>query len=395
MTSEVTLMRSAVWVFAIVTSGLACGPDDMVSTQSSATGNAGQTAGAAAAPTTAPAAGTKANAPPKSPGGATTAGRVSSASAGTSAAPITASPAVGGAGASSVAPAAGGGGTVSTASQAAGASGGGAGSAAGADAAPMTATTAPGEPKIPPIMGDCPMFASGTATIGGLRGITVQVGEMKAEKGPLLFYWHGTGQTASMVNQSVPNDVRDEILKAGGIIISPSGSLGTGGDCSGTGTFYKDDFNVADLIVACGVKNHNIDPRRIYTTGCSAGGLHAGCMANMRASYLAAAAPNSGGIIGMQPKDDPHVPALITMHGGPGDVVIVTFSETSKTLYTAFAAMGGTVVNCNHGGGHCGAPAALERAAWQFMKDNPFGAPNPYTGGLPSTFPQYCEIIKQ
>jgi poly(3-hydroxybutyrate) depolymerase len=39
----------------------------------------------------------------------------------------------------------------------------------------------------------------------------------------------------------------------------------------------KDDFKVADLIVVCGVKGHNIDPKRIYTTGCSAGGLHAGC----------------------------------------------------------------------------------------------------------------------
>jgi len=266
--------------------------------------------------------------------------------------------------------------------------------AAGSAGAQPTDAAVPGEPKIPPIMGDCPMFESGTATIGGLGGITVQAGPMQAEKGPLIFYWHGTGQTAGMVNQSIPSDVRDEILGAGGIIISPSRSLGSGGDCSGTGTFYKDDFKVADLIVACGVKDHNIDPKRIYTTGCSAGGLHAGCMANMRASYLAAAVPNSGGIIGMQPKDDPHVPALMTMHGGPGDVVIVTFSETSKTLYTAFAAMGGTVINCNHGGGHCGAPAALERAAWQFMKENPFGTPNPYTGGLPSEFPQYCEIIK-
>jgi poly(3-hydroxybutyrate) depolymerase len=288
------------------------------------------------------------------------------------------------------------GGSVSATTAQAGMTGsaGRASTAGGAAGAGAVAMAGPAEPKIPPIMGECPMFASGTATIGGLRGITVQVGPMKSEKGPLLFYWHGTGQTASMVNSSVPNDVRDEILAAGGIIISPSGSLGTGGDCSGTGTFYKDDFKVADLIVACGVRDHNIDPRRIYTTGCSAGGLHAGCMANMRASYLAAAAPNSGGIIGMQPKDDPHVPALFTMHGGPGDVVIVTFSETSKTLYTAFAAMGGTVVNCNHGGGHCGAPAALEKAAWQFMKDNPFGAPSPYTNGLPASFPKYCEIIK-
>ena len=262
------------------------------------------------------------------------------------------------------------------------------GGAGGSDA-----MATPGEPKIPAVMGECPTFMSGSATIGGLSGITMQVGEKGATKGSLLFYWHGTGQSASMVNSSVPSSVRSEILGGGGIIVSPSRSVGTGGDCSGTGTFFKDDFKVADLIVACGVRDHNIDPRRIYTTGCSAGGLHAGCMAHMRASYLAAAAPNSGGIIGMQPKDDPHTPAIFTMHGGAADMVIVTFSQTSKALDDRFAAMGGTVVNCNHGGVHCGASSALQTAAWQFMKDHPFGAPSPYTGGLPSSFPDYCALI--
>jgi hypothetical protein len=262
------------------------------------------------------------------------------------------------------------------------------GGTGGSDAMPMA-----GEPKIPAIMGECPTFASGSATIAGLSGITMMVGDKGATQGSLLFYWHGTGQSASMVNSSVPSAVRSEILDGGGIIVSPSRSLGSGGDCSGTGTFSKDDFKVADLIVACGVRDHNIDPRRIYTTGCSAGGLHAGCMAHMRASYLAAAAPNSGGIIGMQPKDDPHVPAIFTMHGGPGDMVIVSFSQTSKALDDRFAAMGGMVVNCNHGGIHCGASSALQTAAWQFMKDHPFGAPSPYASGLPSSFPDYCEVI--
>jgi hypothetical protein len=50
-------------------------------------------------------------------------------------------------------------------------------------------------------------------------------------------------------------------------------------------------------------------------------------------------------------------------------------------------------VNCNHGGGHCGAPAALYTAAWEFMKAHPFGVkPLPYAAGLPATFPTYCKI---
>jgi len=66
------------------------------------------------------------------------------------------------------------------------------------------------------------------------------------------------------------------------------------------------------VIVACAVRDHGIDPRRIYTTGCSAGGLQAGCMAAQRSSYIAASAPNSGGIVFPQTIEDPsRVPAII------------------------------------------------------------------------------------
>jgi hypothetical protein len=54
---------------------------------------------------------------------------------------------------------------------------------------------------------------------------------------------------------------------------------------------------------------------------------------------------------------------------------------------------GGFAVDCNHGGGHCGAPADDIAAQWQFCKDHPFGvSPEPYKNGLPSGFPSYCTI---
>jgi hypothetical protein len=49
----------------------------------------------------------------------------------------------------------------------------------------------------------------------------------------------------------------------GGIIISPRRSLGTGGDCSGTATFSKDDFNVADRIAV----SFSVDTRRVGNDG--------------------------------------------------------------------------------------------------------------------------------
>jgi dienelactone hydrolase len=192
----------------------------------------------------------------------------------------------------------------------------------------------------------------------------------------------------------VPATVRQEILSAGGIIVSFQGSSGTGGDCSGTNTFSKGDFAIADLIAACAVQNHGIDPRRIYTTGCSAGGLQAGCMGAMRSSYIAASVPNSGGEVMQQAIQDPkHIPAVMTMHGGSSDVVLVSFATTSATYDKHMSSVGGFVINCNHGGGHCQAPQALYTAGWEFMKAHPFGVtPEPYSSGLPTTFPSYCKI---
>lgn len=206
--------------------------------------------------------------------------------------------------------------------------------------------------------------------------------------------WHGTGSTAgeyALMARAVAEGVTSE----GGILASFQGSVGTGGDCSGTGIFSKDDFKIADQIVACAVRDHNIDPRRIYSTGCSAGGLQTGCMATLRSSYLAAAAPNSGGVVFPQKFDDPsHAPAIMTMHGGSQDNVGVSFATTSKSLDTQFKNAGGFVINCNHGGSHCGAPAALYKSVWDFFKAHPFGvAPEPYESGVPSSFPSYCQVF--
>jgi poly(3-hydroxybutyrate) depolymerase len=248
------------------------------------------------------------------------------------------------------------------------------------------------DPVIPPVMGECPMFDSGSATIMGAN--VTFLARKKAESGGyLVFYWHGTG--SSPIEGSMFAGMND-IMTKGGLVVGFS-SHASGGDCSGTGTHSIGDFNVADQIVACGVKDYGIDPKRIYATGCSAGGLQSGCMGINRSAYVAAVAPNSGGAtIGYGPfQDETRVPATMTMHGAPGaDVVIVDFSNTSEGYDNYMLAKGGFVINCNHGGGHCGAPAALQASAWQFMQDHPFGVhPSPYAGGLPSGFAQSCKIF--
>jgi hypothetical protein len=253
----------------------------------------------------------------------------------------------------------------------------------------------PLEPIIPEVSGECPVFKSGTATIGGTGGISISAGAKAEGTGSLIFYWHGTGSSAGEYNTMMPAAVRSEITGAGGVIIAFGASKNTGGDCSGTGTFGKDDFKIADLITACAVKNHGINPKRIYTTGCSAGGLMAGCMGIQRSNYIAAVAPNSGGItVGYGMLQDPkRVPNVMTMNGGSGDNVIVNFGQTSAAYDNWMLAKGAFAINCEHSSGHCGAPASLQTSAWQFLKDHPFGTkPSPYAGGLPAGFDKTCKI---
>jgi hypothetical protein len=71
----------------------------------------------------------------------------------------------------------------------------------------------------------------------------------------------------------------------------------------------------------------------------------------------------------------------------------VTFSQTSRTLDMNAKTHGSFVVNCNHGGGHCRAPAALQSAAWRFMKDHPWGSDSPWESGIPSGVPSSCMIF--
>jgi poly(3-hydroxybutyrate) depolymerase len=210
---------------------------------------------------------------------------------------------------------------------------------------------------------------------------------------PMVMYWHGTVSRAGEFG-AMAAAVQQGVVAEGGILVSPDNTLG--GDLrSGTSIWGQADYALADQMVACAVRDYNIDPRRIYTTGCSAGGLFATAYATERSSYVAAAAPNSGGYVGSYQFQTPNfTPALMTVHGAPGsDVVVIDFSQSSNTADKAFKAHGGFVINCNHGGGHCGG-AGQAPSIWQFFKAHPYGvSPEPYAGGLPAGFSSVCQIF--
>jgi hypothetical protein len=260
---------------------------------------------------------------------------------------------------------------------------------AGTDSMPPPVGAA--APKIPEMAGECPMFRNGTISYMGVSGIEVVTGSKPAgPTAPMVFYWHGTGTFAGEYAFQAAA-VHQGVVSEGGVLVSFQNTAG-GDFLSGTFIFGAADFELTDQFVACGVKNQNIDPRRIFATGCSAGGLFSTAMAAMRSNYMAAAAPNSGGSSGFVMFQGAYTPALMTIHGAPGvDVVGIDFSQSSATADKLFKDRKGFVINCNHGGVHCGG-GSLSPDIWKFFKAHPYGVdPHPWTS-LPAGFNSACKI---
>ena len=75
----------------------------------------------------------------------------------------------------------------------------------------------------------------------------------------------------------------------------------------------------------------------------------------------------------------------------PAPKVLIS-DELSPAAVQIFKDRGGFVVNCNHGGTHCGG-GGLSGDAWEFFKAHPYGvSPEPWAGGLPSGFSSQCMI---
>jgi hypothetical protein len=286
----------------------------------------------------------------------------------------------------------------------AGASAASAGASAGASgAAAASDSDTPSEQFLPKAKGTCPKLSTGSATFAG-ESVQVWVGAPKPEDhGPLLLYWHATGTNSGEAPLFFGQAQIDAITALGGMVASFTNSNRKGMD-TGNGVWFTGDFDTADEVVACAIDTLHIDPRRIYSSGGSAGALQATWISYARSGYIAAVAPISGGLtlesgggygeLMMPPQDPTNVPAAIVAHGAKGsDVVIIDFAEMSAEYEADMAKRGGFSVDCNNKGGHVATPPGISPALWEFMKDHPFKVkPEPYLNGLPMDFPDYCQI---
>jgi hypothetical protein len=289
------------------------------------------------------------------------------------------------------------------------------------DLGPNPDPTRPRPEFIPESTGPCPGFAEGdgchsdfislicTFTPTGYpeeipaRNARVWIGPQAfAQEASLVIYWHyftGSPSLALNDHDGFGQSGVDQIVNDGGILVAPFKDDRIGpGDANnpraedipwqkflGVGPDW--DLWVMDEIVACAIERVGVDVRRIYSTGNHAGGLWCGQTAHMRNGYLASVACLAGGQLGEPAMQDPYnkYPAFLS-YAGAGDWYIVSFLEAQTAFKQRLNENGQFAALCDsQAGGHLGT------AAWQFLKEHPYGVtPEPYQGGLPASMLGWC-----
>lgn len=262
-----------------------------------------------------------------------------------------------------------------------------------------------GEPPVPAALptptAGCPSFETGNVVFSpaGIdpRTVKLWVPDEPASDGMLVIYWHAYGSAPDEAAFTLSTPVIEAITGAGGVVAAPYSA-----DDSGefpwfivNGSDRDDDMLLGDEIVACAIEQLGVDPRRIHTTGMSAGGLQTTGFSMHRSRYLASAASFSGGAISILPFEDPDNRfAAMIIHGGDNDTFggTVNFKTLSEIWLGQLEDNGNFAFVCDHGGGH-NIPSGYGPSVVNFFYAHPFGTePSPYAEGLPEGVPADCSL---
>jgi predicted esterase len=250
-------------------------------------------------------------------------------------------------------------------------------------------------PPVPPAFsGDaCPTMAGDELTFesAGVERTVKILWPAEPQGAPLWFNWHWLGGNAS---QAIQYQQLSEISDLGYIVVVPEARAGEDYEWA----FYKGaddsyDLTFFDDVLGCMIEQHNIDRKRVYSTGMSAGGLWTTNLAMNRSEYLAAAAPLSGGTEPFQAYDVPErdIPMMLTW-GGEGDTYGgISFETATLSLRESLEADGHFVLLCEHDKGHDLPPVGLEHVI-DFFAAHEYGDALPWQDELPSSLWSGCSL---
>jgi dienelactone hydrolase len=221
---------------------------------------------------------------------------------------------------------------------------------------------------------------------------------LPAQPAPLVFLYHGVGGSSdSIIKDSGFASLLD---KEQFVLVVPDSATPTDGKLkldwyTGASLFDMDnpDLVYFDDLVKCVGDAFKTDPKRVYVTGMSGGGLATAFIALHRSKVVAAAAPMSGGYLHKWPPHDGK-PAVMVTWGGPTDTAFEQkFDPFAQDLIANFKKDGHFVVSCEHTLGHKW-PKDANVGAWKFLSAHTLDTKDsPLAKGLGSEFPAYCKIV--
>jgi predicted esterase len=257
-----------------------------------------------------------------------------------------------------------------------------------------------------PATGDCPHFVAGTNEIvadGRKRSFELTLPPSPEHNSSVVFLWHGNGDWpknfTTFFNAQITAD------NNGAIIVVPADCCGDNQDdcCDQSmtwnmGEFSKKEADMAlfDDILYCLEEQFDINNKRVYTSGFSAGSLWSTYLVLNRSEYLAAAVIFSGGtgLVFDYKTPDNSIPLLLAW-GGPNDTFmgVVNFEQMMGDFSTNAQSDGHFIIECNHGLGHT-IPYGGTNWAYEFLFMHEWGMDtSPYeTTGLSMLYPDYCSI---
>jgi len=249
----------------------------------------------------------------------------------------------------------------------------------------------------------CPALLPGANTVTSAersRTFVVKPSAVTGKKLPLVLLFHGVGgEPEAMIKTS--GLLAEQAKPESFVLIAPSSERDpkTGKAVLKSDWYYGSslyDIDNPDLVffddlVKCATEKLDVDPKRVYVTGMSGGGLMSSFLALHRAKAIAAAAPFSGGYLHPWPKDSGKVPFVFSW-GGPTDKAYEqNFDEMAKKVTKSLKDAGHFLIGCDHGLGHEWPKEGGAYAA-KFLLAHTLGGTTPFTAPLGADWPSWCKV---
>lgn len=234
---------------------------------------------------------------------------------------------------------------------------------------------------------------------------------------PVVFNWHGLGDTATNMNGLISSIYNDAAFPFIGVTPEDSNFTVLGNsvdwDVFQVNATTNREARLFDEILACLEKRYTVDANHVHSMGFSLGSILTDMLGTIRGDRLASIATYSGGYF----SDADNVATLgmlssmvnwpapthtnaygqVILFGGPTDTVSfggipVKFDVFAANDTKYLNGLGHDLIVCNHAQGHSApAPGFTGKQIVEFFKAHPKGTvASPYATGLPADYPAYC-----